>query len=188
MREVQHYEFRAPPRMLSGDGWLPLLDCDFEQCGGFSAKRHVWAIQLPSKTQDNMTICVIVTALTVPLLLPRRRRCGAIWFRCQYGLLICLLYRQTLLVRDIPELSSEQSVRTAFNPFGQLYEVNDTNWSLSAVVSQNNASSLGYDRCGTYPNDGLPSWNSTTSPVCNKPCARSLQYGGTPGRLYVECQ
>lgn len=29
----------------------------------------------------------------------------------------------TLLVRDIPELSSEQSVRTAFNPFGQLYEV-----------------------------------------------------------------
>lgn len=135
MRQVQHYEFCAPPRMLSGEGWLPLLGCDSEQCGGFSAKRHVWAIQLLSKTQHNITMCVRVTALKVPLLLPRRRRCGAIWFRCQYGLLICLLYRQTLLVRDIPELASEQSVRNAFNPFGQLYEVNDTNWSLLALGS-----------------------------------------------------
>jgi len=48
----------------------------------------------------------------------------------------------TLLVRDIPELASEQSVRNAFNPFGQLTEVRHLPERRLAFVEFESTSSL----------------------------------------------
>jgi len=48
----------------------------------------------------------------------------------------------TLLVRDIPEHATEQHVRTAFNPFGQLYEVRHLPERCLAFVEFESASHL----------------------------------------------